>query len=41
MRKYFETIVNFNLVLIKNKNIFLTENRSNYLNLLAKKLKSE
>ena len=37
-----ETIVNFNSSFDKkNKNIFLTENRSNYLNLLAKKLKSE
>ena len=37
-----ETIVNTNLYLKKkNKNIFLTENKNNYLYLLAQKLKSE
>ena len=39
-----ETITNFNLILNKqnkNKNIFITENKKNYLNLLAKKLKAE
>ncbi len=39
-----ETITNFNLILKKqnkNKNIFITENKKNYLNLLAKKLKAE
>ena len=37
-----ETIVNSNISIKKNdKNIFLTENKSNYLNLLAKKLKAD
>ena len=39
-----ETITNFNLILKnqnKNKNIFITENKKSYLNLLAKKLKAE
>ena len=37
-----ETIVNFNILSKKNeKNIFITENKQNYLNTLAKKLKSE
>ena len=37
-----ETIVNSNIFIKKNdKNIFITENKKNYLNLLAKKLKSE
>ena len=37
-----ETIVNMNLYLKKkDKNIFLTENKNNYLYLLAQKLKSE
>ena len=37
-----ETIVNSNIIIKKNdKNIFITENKKNYLNLLAKKLKSE
>ncbi len=37
-----ETIVNSNILIRKNdKNIFITENKKNYLNLLAKKLKSE
>ena len=37
-----ETIVNFNILAKKNdKNIFITENKQNYLNNLAKKLKSE
>ena len=37
-----ETIVNTNLYLKKkNKNIFLTENKNNYLYFLAQKLKSE
>ena len=37
-----ETIVNSN-ILIKNtdKNIFITENKKNYLHILAKKLKAE
>ena len=37
-----ETIVNTNLFLKKNqKNIFITENKKNYLNTLAQELKSE
>ena len=37
-----ETIVNSNIILKKkDKNIFITEDKENYLNLLAKKLKSE
>ena len=37
-----ETIVNTNIhVKKKDKNIFITENKENYLNLLAKKLKAE
>ena len=37
-----ETIVNANLLIKKSdQNIFITENKSNYLNILAKKLKSE
>ena len=37
-----ETIVNANIYIKKNdKNIFITENKKNYLNLLAQKLKSE
>ena len=37
-----ETIVNLNLLVKKNeKNIFITQNNQNYLNILAKKLKSE
>ncbi len=37
-----ETIVNSNILINKyDKNIFLTENKSNYLNILAKKLKGE
>ena len=37
-----ETIVNTNVfVQKKNKNIFITENKKNYLNILAKKFKSE
>tara|TARA_B100001057_G_scaffold370046_1_gene373866 strand:- start:1779 stop:2936 length:1158 start_codon:yes stop_codon:yes gene_type:complete len=37
-----ETIVNSNIILKKNdRNIFITEDKKNYLNLLAKKLKSE
>ncbi len=37
-----ETIVNSNILLKKSdKNIFITENKKNYLNLLAHKLKSE
>ena len=37
-----ETIVNSNIIIKKNdKNIFITEDKNNYLNLLAKKLKSE
>ena len=37
-----ETIVNTNIfVQKKNKNIFITENKKNYLNILAKKFKSE
>ena len=37
-----ETIVNINIfVKSKNKKIFLTENRNNYLSILAKELKSE
>ena len=37
-----ETIVNTNIIIKKNdKNIFITEDKKNYLNLLAKKLKSE
>ncbi len=39
-----ETISNFNLILKfqkKNKNIVITENKSSFLNLLAKKLKAE
>ena len=37
-----ETISNSNIILKKNnKNIFITENKNNYLRLLAKKLKSE
>lgn len=37
-----ETIVNSNLLIKKNdQNIFLTEQKENYLNLLAQKLKSE
>ncbi len=37
-----ETIVNSNIFINKNQtNIFITENKKNYLNLLAKKLKSE
>ena len=37
-----ETIVNSNIhIKKKDKNIFITENKENYLNLLAKKLKAE
>ncbi len=37
-----ETIVNSNIYVDKkDKNIFITENKKNYLNILAKKLKSE
>ena len=37
-----ETIVNANIIIKKkDKNIFLTEKKTNYLNLLAKKLKAE
>jgi len=37
-----ETIVNANILIKKNdKNIFITENKKNYLNVLAKKLKAE
>ena len=37
-----ETIVNSNLLIKKSdQNIFITENKPNYLNILAKKLKSE
>ena len=37
-----ETIVNANLLIKKSdQNIFITENKPNYLNILAKKLKSE
>ncbi|MDC6483343.1 glucose-6-phosphate isomerase [Candidatus Pelagibacter sp.] len=37
-----ETIVNSNLLIKKNnKNIFITENKKNYLHLLAEKLKAE
>ena len=37
-----ETIVNFNILTNNNeKNIFITENKQNYLNTMAKKLKSE
>ena len=39
-----ETIANFNLILKNqknNKNIIISENKSNFLNLLAKKLKAE
>ena len=37
-----ETIVNSNILLKKkDKNIFITENKKNYLHILAKKLKSE
>tara|TARA_Y100000590_G_scaffold467355_1_gene645974 strand:+ start:454 stop:1623 length:1170 start_codon:yes stop_codon:yes gene_type:complete len=39
-----ETISNFNLILKKqkkNKNVIITENRNNFLNLLAKKLKAD
>ena len=37
-----ETIVNINILVKKNdKNIFITENKDNYLHLLAKKLKAE
>jgi glucose-6-phosphate isomerase len=37
-----ETITNANLLIKKNdKNIFITENKKNYLHLLAKKLKAE
>ena len=37
-----ETIINSNILIKKNdKNIFITENKKNYLNLLAQKLKSE
>ena len=37
-----ETIVNSNLLIKRNnKNIFITENKENYLHLLAKKLKAE
>ena len=37
-----ETIVNTNIFVKKNdKNLILTENKKNYLNLLAKKLKAE
>ena len=40
--KTLETVVNFNLNYSKkNKNIFITENKKNYLNNLANKLKSE
>ena len=39
--KYIETI-NTNILIKKNdKNIFITENKHNYLHLLAKKLKAE
>ena len=37
-----ETIINANILIKKNdKNIFITENKKNYLNLIARKLKSE
>ncbi len=37
-----ETIVNSNILIKKNdKNIFITENKDNYLNLVAKKLRAE
>ena len=37
-----ETIVNSNIFINKrDKNIFITENKKNYLNLLAQKLKAE
>ena len=37
-----ETIVNFNILVKKNeKNIFITENKNNYLHTLAQKLKGE
>ncbi len=37
-----ETIVNANILIKKkDKNIFITENKKNYLNLIARKLKSE
>ena len=37
-----ETIINSNILIKKNdKNIFITENKKNYLNLLAQELKSE
>ena len=37
-----ETIINSNILIKKNeKNIFITENKKNYLHLLAEKLKSE
>ena len=37
-----ETIVNANILIKKNdENIFITENKKNYLNLLAKKLKAD
>jgi len=39
-----ETVVNFNLILKNqknNKNIIISENKNNYLNLIAKKLKAE
>ena len=37
-----ETIVNANILIKKNdKNIFITENKKNYLNVLAKELKAE
>ena len=36
-----ETIVNSNLLLKKNKNIFITEKKNNYLLNLANKLESE
>ena len=37
-----ETIINANILIKKNdKNIFITENKKNYLNLTARKLKSE
>ena len=36
-----ETILNSNLLLSKNNNIFITENRNSYLNKLAKDIKAE
>tara|TARA_Y100000590_G_scaffold342510_1_gene391117 strand:- start:426 stop:1595 length:1170 start_codon:yes stop_codon:yes gene_type:complete len=36
-----ETIVNSNLLLKNKKNIFITENKNNYLNILANQIKSD